>query len=137
MRYLIDTNVLINQVEKDGELSNNAQAIIDNYENIIYISSESVKEFIYLVHDGRITVKKQLHSIEVFDLIENILGFKVKYVTKEHLRTLVKLPTIENHRDQNDRLIIAQAITEKLPLISSDSKFSKYKKSGLDYISSK
>jgi len=137
MRYLIDTNVFISQVEKDGELSDSAQAILDNYENIIYISSESVKEFIYLVQDDRITVKKQFRSLEVFDLIENVFGIKVKYVTKEHLRTLVKLPAVENHRDQNDRLSIAQAITEKLPLISSDTKFSKYRKSGLDYISSR
>jgi len=137
MRYLIDTNVLINQVEKDGDLSNNAQAIIDDYENIIYISSESVKEFIYLIQEQRFVPKKEYRSLEVFDLIENTLGFNVKYVAKEHLRTLVKLPHIENHRDQNDRLIIAQAITEKMPLISSDGKFSKYRKSGLEFISSK
>jgi len=137
MRYLIDTNVLINQVEKDGETSNDAQAILDNYENIIYVSSESVKEFIYLLQDGRIVLKEHLRSLEVFDLIENTLGINVKYVAKEHLRTLVTLPQIENHRDQNDRLIIAQAITERMPLISSDGKFSKYRKCGLEFISSK
>jgi len=136
MRYLIDTNILV-RIVGDGDISDNARAIITDCENIIYISSESVKEYIYLVQDDRITVKKQFRSLEVFDLIENTLGFNVKYVAKEHLRTLVKLPAIENHRDQNDRLIIAQAITEKMPLISSDGKFSKYRKSGLEFISSK
>ncbi len=41
---------------------------------------------------------------------------------------------IESHRDPNDRLIIAQAITEKMPLISNDTKFPKYTRFGLDFI---
>jgi PIN domain nuclease of toxin-antitoxin system len=71
----------------------------------------------------------------VFDLIENEFGFQVKYVTKEHLRTLSKLETVEGHNDPNDRLIIAQAIIEKIPLISSDKKFPKYTKFGLEFVS--
>jgi len=135
MRYLIDTNVLIDIVEQSGDgLSCNAQAVIADYENLIYISSESVKEFIHLMQEGRIALKKHLRSLEVFDLIENSLGFNVKYVSREHLRTFAGLAPVEGHRDTNDRLIIAQAITEKMPLISSDSKFSKYRKMGLDFI---
>ena len=41
---------------------------------------------------------------------------------------------VEGHNDPNDRLIISQAITEKIPLISSDTKFPKYVKFGLDLI---
>jgi len=65
---------------------------------------------------------------------QDILGFKVKYVSKEHLRTFTKLDLVEDHNDPSDRLIIAQAITEKIPLISSDKKFPKYRKQGLDLI---
>ncbi|MDR1779439.1 MAG: hypothetical protein LBR50_01745 [Tannerella sp.] len=36
--------------------------------------------------------------------------------------------------DPSDRLIIAQAITEKIPLISSDKQFPKYRKYGLAFI---
>ena len=64
----------------------------------------------------------------------NIFGFHVKYVSKEHLCTLACLELVENHNDPNDRLIISQAITEKMPLISSDTKFPKYVKHGLDLI---
>jgi len=134
MRYLIDTNVLINIVEQGGGLSCNVQAIVVDYENLIYISSESVKEFIHLIQEQRFVLRKEFRSLDVFDLIENKFGLNVKYVTKEHLRTFANLAPIEGHRDTNDRLIISQAITEKMPLISSDSKFSKYRKMGLDFI---
>ena len=133
MRYLIDTNVFIRFVI-DDYISDDVQAILKNYENIIYVSSESIKEFIHLVQEGRVVLKKNLRSLDVFDLIENTLGFNVKYVTKEHLRTLAKLETVEGHNDPNDRLIISQSITEKFPLISSDTKFPKYVKQGLDFI---
>jgi PIN domain nuclease of toxin-antitoxin system len=62
------------------------------------------------------------------------LGYTIKYVKKEHLKTLVNLPIVSNHNDPNDRLIISQAITEKIPLISSDTTFPLYRKHGLDLI---
>ena len=133
MRYLIDTNVLAN-IAEDKYIPNDVDAILDDYENQIYVSSESVKEFIQLVQTGRVVPKSSFRSLDVFDLIENEFGLNVKYVTKEHLRTLSKLETVEGHNDPNDRLIIAQAITEKIPLISSDTKFPKYTKFGLDFI---
>jgi len=133
MRYLIDTNVLAN-IAEDKYIPNDVRAILVDYENQIYVSSESIKEFIQLVQTGRVVPKSSFRSLDVFDLIENEFGLNVKYVTKEHLRTLSKLETVEGHNDPSDRLIISQAITEKIPLISSDTKFPKYTKFGLDFI---
>jgi PIN domain nuclease of toxin-antitoxin system len=134
MRYLIDTNVLANFALED-HISNMVMTILDDCENQIYVSSESVKEFIQLIQTQRIVLKKSLQTLDVFDLIENEFGFHVKFVSKEHLRMLAKLETVEGHNDPNDRLIIAQAITEKTPLISSDKKFPKYTRFGLEFIS--
>jgi len=136
MRYLIDTNVFINIVEDDF-ISNDVRAILFDYENHIYVSSESIKEFVHLLQTERIVLKKSLRSLDVFDLIENKFELNVKYVTKEHLRTLSKLETVEGHNDPSDRLIIAQALTEEIPLISSDTKFPKYTKFGLEFISNR
>ena len=133
MRYLIDTNVLINIIEYDY-ISDEVQNILSDYENQICISSESIREFINLVQAGKISGKKDKVTIDVFDFTENELGYIVKYITKEHLRTLATLPLIDEHRDPSDRLIISQAITEKLPLISSDKQFPKYRKYGLNFI---
>ena len=133
MRCLIDTNILINLVEHDF-ISNDVRAILDDCENQIYVSSESVKEYIQLIQTERVVLEKNYRSRDVFDLIENEFGLQVKYITKKHLETLSKLKTVEGHNDPSDRLIISQAITEKIPLISSDKKFPKYTKFGLDLI---
>jgi PIN domain nuclease of toxin-antitoxin system len=133
MRYLIDTNVFIDIVV-DDYISNEVRFIIDNCENIIYVSSESIKEFIHLVQNKKIVPKKNIHSLDFFDFIENTLGFKIKYIAQEHLQTFTKLESVEGHNDPSDRLIISQALTEKIPLISSDTKFPKYRKQGLDLI---
>ena len=136
MRYLIDTNVFIRFVIDKYDVSNEIQNIFSGYENIIYISSESIKEFIHLIQNGKIKSLKNVKYFDVFNFIEDDLGFNIKYVSKEHLNTLFKLETVEGHNDPNDRLIIAQAITEKMPLISSDRKFPMYRKHGLDFIPS-
>ena len=133
MRYLIDTNVFINIVE-DDYISKDVRNILTDYENIIYISSESIKEFIHLLQNEKIKLPKGKIIFDIFSFIENELGYNIKYITKEHLRTFAKLQKVENHNDPSDRLIIAQAITEKIPLISNDKKFPTYKKQGLEFI---
>jgi len=134
MRYLIDTNIFIRLIKEPDIISANVRSIIFDYENQIYISSESIKEFIHLVQTGKVAGKRHNITLDIFDFIENELGYSIKYIAKEHLLTMEKLDLVENHNDPNDRLIIAQAITEKIPLISSDTKFNKYVKFGLDFI---
>ena len=58
------------------------------------------------------------------------------FCKKEHMRTYAKLVTDDahGHKDPSDHVIIAHAITEKLPLISSDHRFDFYRKQGLDFI---
>jgi len=131
MRYLIDTNLFVHLVEND-HISDSVSAILDSYENTFYMSAESVKELIHLVQIGRIAGQKYKKR-DIFSLIED-LRISVKYVGKEHLQTLEKLEPVKGHNDPSDRLIIAQAITENLPLISSDLWFQKYTKQGLTLI---
>ena len=128
MRYLIDTNILIYSMIEPYRLNKDVMYLITDYENQIYISSESIKEFIHLAQLKRIKVKEK-----IFDYIET-LGYTIKYVKKEHLKTLAVLPTERIHNDPSDRLIVSQAITEKLPLISSDTAFPLYQKHGLELI---
>ena len=62
------------------------------------------------------------------------LGVCMVATSEAHIKTLIDLPFYEDHRDPNDRLIVAQAITDRLPLVSSDRKFSRYERYGLDFI---
>ena len=131
MRYIIDTNVFIDFIE-GRPISKKVWQILEDKENLIYVCSESIREFIHLVQLGKITPKTK--DFDIFYFVEDELGYGIKYVAKEHLRTLAKLPIISDHKDQRDRLIISQAITEKIPLISSDKQFPKYRTLGLDFI---
>ena len=51
-------------------------------------------------------------------------GFRLLDITDQHLTTLTTLPL--HHRDPFDRLLIAQAITEDLTLLSRDAHFAAY-----------
>lgn len=133
-RLLIDTNVLI--FFFNDTLDENTDALVRDYENQIFVSSVSVMEFMHLFQNGRITSKYK-RQFDVMTFIEEHLGFKILYTKREHLKTLNTLPVVEGHNDPNDRMIIAQAISERMELVSSDTKFSSYIKYGLDYVKAK
>lgn len=134
-RYLIDTNILV-QFATELEFTDDVRYILYYSGAKIHVSSESIKEFINLLQCEDIKPKKQsgLNVLNIFEFVEDTLGFTVKYIDKGHLKQLCKMGIVEKHTDPSDRLIIAQAIAEKMPLISSDTKFPKYKKQGLDLI---
>lgn len=137
MRCLLDTCLFLDWIS-DDYISPDVQAIIADSDNTLYLSSESLKEYVHLFQQGKLSISSEFGKFgrDVFDLIENTLGIHIKYVTKEHLQTMFTIPNVEGHTDPSDRLIIAQAISEKLTLLSSDSKFPEYKKMriGLDLI---
>ncbi len=118
MNLLLDTHVLIWALENNSTLSDNARAAIIDGENLVFISSASVWE---------ISIKKTLGKLKVPDnLTEEIKLHRFTQLTMnfEHAQLAGELPDI--HKDPFDRMLIAQAIIEKLTLVTRDSLFSKY-----------
>jgi PIN domain nuclease of toxin-antitoxin system len=134
MRYLIDTNIFLFSIIDTERLTKKVRQILEGYDDQVYFSAESIKEIIQLLQIGKVVVKQWKKPEDAIDFIANETNFEIKYVREEHLRTLAKLPLFIDHRDPSDRVIIAQAITEKIPLVSSDKKFFLYKDYGLDFI---
>jgi len=134
MRYLIDTNILIRMVEDRDAISKDIWNIVEDTGNLIYVSSVSIQEIFMLMQDSKLNFKYWQIPNDVFNYLENILFFPIKYVQKEHLLTFANIIPDKGHNDPFDRMIIAQAITEKMFLISSDSKFNHYQKQKLDFI---
>lgn len=132
MRYYIDTNTLVFFIQDN--LDNNAKDIIYDYENKIYVSATAVIEFIHLIQYGRIKFKLDITPTNAISFIQDTLGFEIKHTNNSHLNTFAKLPLVNDHSDPNDRMIIAQAITEKIPIISTDAKFPMYQKFGLQLV---
>jgi PIN domain nuclease of toxin-antitoxin system len=136
MRYLLDTNILIFYATDGDYISREVGSILDDAGNLICISSESLKEVFHLLRSGKIQCASWKSPLDVFRVVEK-WGFTVKYLHKEHLETLARLVPRPNHNDPSDHAIIAQAITEKMTLISSDRKFEQYRTQGLDFIYNK
>ncbi len=136
MRYLIDTNIFIFLAENSDSLSKDVYTIIEDYSNLLYISAESVKELIVLVRNNKVRFKQWKTQVQMIEAIEHEFGIKIIPIKKEHLLMYARLTINEaqNHRDPSDHLILSQAITEGIPLISSDRKFFFYTDQGLDFV---
>lgn len=134
MRYLIDTNILVRYSDSYYRgLSKYVIQVLEDTENCIHISTVSIQEIFMLLQSGKIHVPVWKYVQDVFDFIEKN-GIFINYVKKEHLLTFAGLEPVKDHNDPFDRMIIAQAITENMPLISSDTRFKYYCRQKLDFI---
>lgn len=139
MRVYLDTNILAFMIGKDqsDSISDDVDAIINDYETVLLSSSVCFAELVHLIQIGKVQIGgcKDLQRASLMALQKlDELGVGMVAMSRMHLKELVGLPFYDDHRDPNDRLIIAQSISDRIPLISSDRKFSKYEKYGLDFI---
>jgi PIN domain nuclease of toxin-antitoxin system len=118
MRLMLDTHVLLWWRDAARPLSRLARAEISDGTNEILVSIASLWE---------ITIKRALHKITFADDLEVVLQeerFGLLSISFQHLRALDSLPHL--HRDPFDRLILAQSLAERLPIVSSDRRFAAY-----------
>ena len=137
MRYYLDTNILVFLItgQKD-EIDPDVKEHIFDYANRMMTSSVCVHELMHLYQIGKLPFKKGAHPPlppDVLSWLEDI-GIEVMPVGKRHLQRLSELPMLPDHRDPNDRLIIAQAIEDRITLVSSDRKFEWYSRHGLTFV---
>ena len=139
MRYLLDTHIFIWYAKEQDNLSDDTIAILDDYESELLMSMESVRELLVAYRSKPILRKYWDSPVEMIESIQLEYGVRILQPDMEVMRTMAKLKinTQENHQDPSDHIIISQAITMNLPLISSDHKFPFYKKQGLDLIYNK
>jgi PIN domain nuclease of toxin-antitoxin system len=63
----------------------------------------------------------------IVDMIERQPTWSLLGVEMRHLRSLASMPRFGDHRDPFDRLLIAQAISEGLDIITADLQFGRYR----------
>jgi len=136
MRFLIDTNIFLFAMRERDKLHKDVLDIITDYENKIYISSESIKEIILLLRAGKIEKPTWKTTEDIFASVEEY-GFTVDYIKKEHIIALGRIEPIPDHKDPFDHAIIAHAIANKITLISSDAQMQNYRNQGLKFILNK
>lgn len=118
MRLLLDTHILLWWLDDDPRLAVTLrQAILDGT-NEILVSSITVAE---------VEIKKALGKLEVPRELLTLLdeaGFRILPLSAGHAQQLRDLPP--HHADPFDRLLIAQAIVEGIPLATADVRLSSY-----------
>jgi PIN domain nuclease of toxin-antitoxin system len=121
----------------DGDnIDRNILDILYDYENIFYISSIALRELVKLYNDGELKSTKYKSYKDLFSFVDE-LNYEIKPFTRQHVMAYAKLSQAEKHKDPNDHMIIAQAISDKIPLISSDQKFKLYQNQGLQLVFNK
>lgn len=106
--------------------------IIQNPENIVYLSPISFWEIAIKLQTGKLT----LQGVSLIHLpqIAKEYDFTIlKPATYDYL-TIGQIPLKENHHDPFDRMLIQQAIRNNLVLISKDEKFRQYEENGLQLL---
>ena len=122
MNLLLDTHILIWLIDGSEKLNKTARHAIEDESNSLYLSIASLWE---------ITIKTSLGKLELGIPLEQITtnfilpsGFKILPIHLSHLLVLKDLPF--HHRDPFDRMLISQAISESLTLVSEDRAFGDY-----------
>lgn len=121
MNLLLDTHAVIWFITEDDQLPKKAKDLIQNTENECFVSIVSLWEMGIKHSLGRLDLNATLQKI--FELIDKS-GFILMPITPTHILANATLGFY--HRDPFDRLIIAQAKSEELYLISGDRMFKKY-----------
>jgi len=118
MKLLLDTRIILWWLDGNSKLSREAVKLISSPNNAIIVSAVSIWEM---------RIKEQLGKL---DLPKNLLAileqqrFEHLPVTFKDADEISRLPVI--HSDPFDRMLIAQAITSKLTIVTHDKVFSKY-----------
>jgi PIN domain nuclease of toxin-antitoxin system len=121
----------------DGDnISREVLDVLHDYENTFYVSSIAMRELVKLYNDGELKSAKYKSYKDLFLFIDE-LNYEIKPFAKWHVITYAELATAEKHKDPNDHMIIAQAISDKIPLISSDRIFENYRHQGLNFVYNK
>lgn len=118
MKLLLDTHILLWWLTQDRKLSQTETKIITDPDNLVFVSAATAWE---------IAVKKMIGKLEAPDDLPAALAansFLELPITIEHSQKLYQLPL--HHHDPFDRIMISQAMSEGLTLMTRDIKIALY-----------
>ena len=121
MNLLLDTHTFIWFITGSEQLGKTARRMIENPDNESFISMASIWEMAVKVNIGKLELGKPFEKV-IDDVNEN--GFQILPINFSHLVKYVDLEL--HHSDPFDRLIVAQAMTDNMIIITGDKYIKKY-----------
>lgn len=122
MKVLLDTHAFLWFVLDSGQLRASAKAWIENPANEVFVSPASFWELAIKVSLGKIALKTSYDQLMHQGIVGN--DFQVLPIEPRHTSRLTTMPF--HHRDPFDRLLVAQALVENLPIVSADTALDAY-----------
>ena len=122
MRALLDTHVFLWWVSDDSRLSTHAREIITDRENTLFLSAASGWEIAIKAKLGRLKLPEPLETFIPEQMVLNAI--ERLSVQMNHALHVHTLPL--HHRDPFDRLLVAQAQLDNLPILTADPKIALY-----------
>ena len=118
MKILVDTHIYLWMLSSPEKFDDSRRYELESQANEVFLSSISVAELM---------IKQSIGKIEInFNPVDMAtkMGLEMLNFSGDDAIVLGELPF--HHRDPFDRMLIAQAITNNLVLMSDDSKFREY-----------
>jgi PIN domain nuclease of toxin-antitoxin system len=122
MKLLLDTHTFIWWTISVARLSSQALSLLQDRQNALFLSLTSLWEMQLKIQLGKLHFNSPLSQI--VEEQQRINGLRLLAITPQHIYALGQLPF--HHKDPFDRLLIAQAVTETLPLVSADPALAAY-----------
>ena len=122
MRLLLDSHTFLWFVLNDPQLSGVALNLVHDPANDILISPASYWEIAIKVRLGKINLNASYDDFMHRGIVGN--DSEILPIEPRHTSLLTTLPL--HHRDPFDRLLVAQALTEAVPIVSTDAAFDSY-----------
>lgn len=122
MRILVDTHCLLWALARPEALNVEAAALLSNRETEVVFSAASVWEIAIKSSLGKLGVSLT-NGDSLFDIIDR-QPLTPLPILHSHARQVASLPL--HHGDPFDRLLIAQAQIESLPIMTADDQFLRY-----------
>lgn len=122
MRVLLDTHSFLWFISGSPNLSATARSLIEDSSNQPYLSVASLWEIAIKVSIGKLSLGQPFEVLIPQQLTRN--GIDLLGIEISHAAVVSKLPF--HHRDPFDRLLIAQAMVEQMPIVGADSAFDAY-----------
>ena len=122
MKVLFDTHAFLWAISEDPRLSPTARQIFTAADSEVLISVAGIWEILVKAEVGRLPFPRPAGSYLRRQLTKTSTA--VLPILLSHVLRLEALPL--HHRDPFDRIILAQAMEEEIPVVSADSKFRMY-----------
>ncbi|MGH9381377.1 MAG: type II toxin-antitoxin system VapC family toxin [Thermoanaerobaculia bacterium] len=122
MRVLVDTHAMLWWLRDDTRLSGHAHAILKDGANELLWSIASSWEIAVKLRTGKLELGRPLERLYA-ELVTD-QGVELLPIGHKHCARVAELPL--HHRDPFDRMLVAQAQHERVPILTADPKLSAY-----------